>query len=145
MTPDEVSTLKDHCSSFSFSIAPIPTSVIALESSFNATYTGTFPATGNTNGGGTTPTTTAVGTLSGTQSATTAGSETTIAGSTNSKKASKDVLSTSMHTLDGGAAPTITTAVIKPTTSTGAGVSKEAGEHILWSAFLLGVTTLFAA
>lgn len=33
------------CLSYGFSIAPVPASILAIESSYNATYTGTLPAT----------------------------------------------------------------------------------------------------
>ena len=46
---DEMNT--SVCSSYGASIAPVPASYLALASSFNATYTGTFPTQGNTGTG----------------------------------------------------------------------------------------------
>ncbi|KAF8857526.1 hypothetical protein BDZ45DRAFT_674703 [Acephala macrosclerotiorum] len=95
----------DQCSSYSFTVASIPSSVLALESSYNATYIGTMPV-GVTltqgSGGSSQATTTSSGT--GPAPKTTAGGSgiPLQTGSSTTSKKSTSTPATSTFTLNGG-------------------------------------------
>jgi hypothetical protein len=105
----------EECSSFHFTVAPVPSSILAAQSQYNATQTN--PPTGgpNTGGGGAKPTGSASKPAGSTDSGVTGAPKNTNSGSGASKPTSQ--VSSSTFTLNGGAGSLLPTSTLPPLVS----------------------------
>ncbi|CZR56721.1 uncharacterized protein PAC_06610 [Phialocephala subalpina] len=148
----------DQCSSYSFTVAPIPSSVLALESSYNATYTGTMPVGVTlTQGSGGSSQATTTGTGTSRVSKTSAGGSgfPLQTGSSTSSKKSTSTPASSTITLGGGTLSTptaqgstsqnlVATQTITRAPGTGSAAGLKCLDALLMSGVVFAISMVFA-